>query len=385
MNKKILFIIMLIPLLNQLSNSYIPLRNGIYIPFILIIAIVFFSKRISYSIFNKKNLIINRISMLLFLSYSISPILGFTIFKYTPVDNIIYIFLFYIFILFLYIIGKIFGDNYKYILFLKYIFIGNSFILLINLIFNIKEIEFINFNTILTENRGIRADFGINHPNLTAMYILTEMLLIYLLIIKEKKKYTFGIVFLLILLIFLVATGSRTAILVFLVFIFLQIYSKLTNKINKYIRLSLFLAIISIIFILLIYKIDFNNILTRTSGRNVAFINNIEFIKIYGNIFTGIAPSNISTLMTKITLDYADNWYVVQIIQFGLIGLCIIIICILYLAKIFYYNNNKLCLNLLISFLFYSSSERVFFVPGVTLSFVIWSIFFINISKKNYI
>ncbi len=377
-----LFLILIIPITSQLSTTYLNLGSIIYIPYILIIITSLFYKKNNLK--NTKNYnLVSIILTVITLSFIISPIVSFNIFKYDPIKNIMYIMLFLIFILTIFIVSINFINNYND--FLKFSLIGNSIILIYNLIFNIKELNYINFQTILTENRGDRASFGFVHPNIAAMFIIIEMILIYLFFIKEKKKCFIPYINISILCIFLIATGSRTANIVVVIFSIFSIYNKLIKRLNVYIRLIMFLIMISIALILLTYKFDLNSILQNSSGRDIAFSINIVSIKTYGNILTGISPQSIENLSKYIFLDYADNWYLVQLIQFGFIGLIIFFISIIFMIYIFIKNNNKVCLNLLICLLIYSFAERVLFVPGVLLSFIIWCIFLINLCKKNYI
>lgn len=378
--KSILLLIALIPFLNQFNNTYGGLGYLIYVPYIMIIVVAnLYRKKEDSTISN--NSLIQIVVVLLLFSYTISPVLGLTIFKYTPLENIIYIALFYIFIIFLFNIYKIIDSKEKYNELLKYITIGNSLILIINLTLNINEIQYIDFNTILTNERAIRASFGINHPNTTAMYILIEMLLIYLFIIKEKKKKKIGFIIILILSVFLIATGSRTANICLIIFILLEVYSNITKRLNKYIRVNIFLVMLSIGILFLVYKSDFSSLLNSMSGRDRAFINNLYAIKEYGNILVGIAPTSIMVLNNQCMLDFADNWYIVQMIQFGILGIIPIFVTIIILLTRFMKYRNTMMVNLILVMLVYSTAERVLFVPGVNLSVILWILIVINIQR----
>lgn len=384
-NKKnmIIGISMLTPFLNQVSNSIVNLKYLIYLPFFLVIILYYFRKDTN-NIHSRspKNTPVNIIIILLILSYTISPIVGLTIFKYAPLENIIYIILFILFIINLGIYSKIIDSNSKYKYFLKIILLGNSIVLIPKLITNMDQLQMIDFSTILTADRSIRANFELSHPNTASMYILIEMLLIYLIYVRNNKVNIFSIVSIIILLPFLIATGSRTANISMVLFIVLEIYSKFISSFSKYVRVMISIVFITIVFLVIIYKFDFSNLLNNMSGRDRSFINNINAIEVYGNYIFGISPTSINTLNEICMLDFADNWYIVQFIQFGGIGILLFFITLFIFIYKFIQNRDYLSINLLIVILIYSSAERVLFVPGVTLSWIVFTLLFIHI-KNN--
>ncbi|MGG7058143.1 hypothetical protein ACQPUZ_07580 [Clostridium tertium] len=383
----ILIFSMLIILFNQLNNTgLLALGNFMYAPFIGIILTFILYKYKGYNTYlnTNKDKLKEIIAFFMILAYSISPVLALKVFKYTPAENITYISLFYMFIFTLVIISKSINTENKYKLFLTYSLIGNSAILIVNLIVNINQITYVDFTTILAVDRGIRANFHMSHPNTAAMYILIEILLIYLIFMKNKKKKLIPLASIGVLSIFMISTGSRTANLCILMFITLQFYTNIIKNLNKYIKMSVIMFTITIIFILIFYKIDFVGIISETSGRDRAFMNNIEAIKIYGDMFFGIAPTSIMILNEYCFLDFADNWYIVQLIQFGFVGLFIMIYTLMLILVRFIKNKNMICFNLVLVLLLYSTAERVLFVPGVTLSYMIWALIFTNLNRKNY-
>lgn len=381
--KIMMILIMLIPMINQINNMGIRLGNAIYFPFIMIILVTIISKEGRKNLFSKNNFKIRNIAMIMSLAYLVAPILGLTIFKYTPKDNIVYVVLFIIFILNLYIVGTIIYGYKEYILFIKYSLLGNSILLIYNLGININELMNIDFSTILTTNRITRAAFGFLHPNTTAMYILIQIILVYLYLIKIKKKSKKGLILISILSIFLIGTGSRTANISMVLFIVLLLYLKFINNFNKWIRATITIASIIVLFLVLVYKVDISNILAASSGRDRAFFYNMNIIINNNSLLTGIAPASIEEINKIFFLDFADNWFIVQIIQFGIIGLFIISGLLLKLLYRFMKMKNNIAIILIIVMLFYSIAERVLLVPGVTLSWVFWSLLFINL-RRNF-
>lgn len=381
----LLLCIMSIPLLNQMNNSNMLIGNLIYAPFMVIIIIYLLNRKemLKERAYKSNNKVIIA-CILMIVGYTLPPILGLTIFKYTPISNMIYIILFCVFIFYLYIVSYVISTEKQFMSFLKYSLLGNSLILITNIILNLDELKYIEFNTILSNERNLRAYFGFSHPNTTAMYILIEMLLIYLIYIKiNNKKKIIGILFISILSIFLISTGSRTANMSLIIFILLEIYSHCIKRLNKYMRISILFLTTSFLFILLINKVDISYILSNSSGRDRALINNIKAIKEYGNFVFGIAPTSIEILKSKCMLDYTDNWIITQMIQFGILGVVIILSSIIILLIEFIKYRNYICINLLLTLFFYSMAERVLFVPGVTLSWFIWSLLFISSKNKN--
>lgn len=378
-DKSILVIVTMIPIFNQLNSSFIALSNLIYVPYILIILAFFLMKKnnddLKANIKMKFTEGMGLTLSLLFLSYIVSPVIGMTFLKFTPFQNIIYIGLFLIFICVLAILYSTIKNSYMYQCMLKCSLIGNSLVLFFNIAMNINQIFDIKFNTIITNERGARANYGFSHPNTTAIYILVEILLIYLIYIKEKRKLVIPVITIGVLTIFMISTGSRTSIMSLGLFIGLSLYSKCTLKVDPLIKICINLITIMIVILFIIYKFDLVGFISNTSGRGISLIDNIKAIGVYGNYFTGIGPTSIMILGDYCKLNFADNWYIVQVIQFGLISLGIIIISIIRLCNNFRRHNDYLCLNLMLTLLFYSLAERVLIVPGVMLSWVCWMIF----------
>lgn len=390
--KSIYMLVAIIPFINQLHNLGLNIEKLIYIPFIGIILCFLTMKK------NKNDLIVNLeikfsngagfIFICMILSYILSPIIGLTLFKYDPISNIMYISLFIIFILALIILHTTINTEQRYYYTLKSLLCGNSIVLIFNLLKNITDISDINFSTILTSDREVRAIYGFSHPNTVSMFLLVEMLLIYLILKKYKReKYRIvSSISIFTLLIFLISTGSRTAILVVCLFILLSILDKLKEKLAIKLKICLNIVIMVVIMLFLLYKFDLNVFLANSSGRDTAIIQNISSVIKYGTILYGIAPVNISILNEPCNLGFTDNWFIVQLIQFGLIGIIFMIFCIGKMFKIYNKNKNYTCMNLLISILFYGFAERVVFVPGVLLSVIIWIILIVNlnIDGKNF-
>ncbi|MED4047506.1 hypothetical protein [Priestia megaterium] len=318
--------------------------------------------------------------ILLFVTYIITPILGLTIFKYDPLNNLFYISLYVIFIFsILVVVSFINKQNYQSVILA--LLLGNSVLLIINIIVNISDINLVNLKWVFGEDRESRAYFGFSHPNTAGMYIFIEILLLSL-----WRKYNNKIIFLFNVFLFfiLVLTGSRTAILALVLFILLELYAKLKIKWNLYLSAAFTWGIVLPLLILLLKDIDFGSFFKNISGRDVAAVQNIQVLLSTNNAIFGIAPVNVSNLKSINGLTYSDNWYITHTIQFGIVSLLLFMfnLFILFLESI--RHRNKLSINLLLLIIFYSFAENVMFVPGVLMSCIVWILILSQINLNTY-
>ncbi|QAY66764.1 hypothetical protein [Paenibacillus protaetiae] len=373
----LLFSIALIPFSNQFVNMRGILTFFQYLPFIIIIFIFLLSKKKIYSNMNLK------IIFFLFASaFTISPILGLTIFKYDPIGNLFYIILFLIFIAAIYILVS-YVNMYNFKNVFNMILIGNSILLLYNLATHIFEIQVEDYLWILNRIRENRPSFGYSHPNTAGMYLFLEIILLsfgYKLNLKFKAVYPAIII---IMLVFLLATGSRTAVLSTLLFFILALYSRIISYVNIRLRVAILFSIISPIIFIYLLQFNYNDFFNSTSGRSSSIVQNIDILSQNNGLIFGIAPINVSKLRYVIDgLTFSDNWYVTNVIQFGLIGI-IIFICNIFIIFVFLMKQKITgSMILLWVLLFYSGAENVMFIPGVLISWVVWTLILTSIKIR---
>ncbi|MGO4108862.1 hypothetical protein [Paenibacillus sp. YAF4_2] len=377
-NKLMLILIVLVPFSNQLVNASNKLSNLQYLAFMLMILI--------FAFINKEKLKINiqhRVIFSVFASvYTIPTIIGLTIFKYDPLKNLYYILLYLIYIISLAILVSFINSDNKNVV-IQMILIGNSLVLVFNLLVNLNELNADNFNWLTGGERGSRANFGFSHPNTAGMYLFLEIMLIYYMQkMKIGNKYVWSSL-IVILTIFLLATGSRTAVLGMLLFFLLKLYSSIVAKLNVKLLLAILLCLIFPLLIIYLLQFNFTKFLEEASGRGTNLTQNLSVLFDQNAFIFGIAPINTSNLRLIEGLTFSDNWYVTHLIQFGFIGLILFVMNILFIISISLKKRkgieNLNIFTLLCVLLFYSGAENVMFSPGVLLSWVFWTLILFNL------
>jgi hypothetical protein len=271
---------------------------------------------------------------------------------------------------------------------------GNSIVLTIMILLNINRV----FNPsyyywILAGTRSDRLDFGFFHPNTVAMYLYIQIILLFFmyLLVKNMKYIFISVIYLLSLF----PTGSRTGVYCTLITLTLFILFSLIGKLDKKIKI----VMIPLLFPMIIYglsKINWSSIWTDSSGRDVHFSHNLNYLKESNNFLFGIGPVNITNIQSYNSLiQITDNWYLINTIMFGVIStvlFCVFIVWVLIKQINILFNNIypgiiSLGISFLIGMLIYSLFENVLYNPGVILSCVFWpivlSILNINIKSDN--
>lgn len=365
-------LISIIPLLYQIVLGLDIISYLMYVPYILVIMLfLLFSKRFNIS----KNVLL--VSLVLIITYLFLPFLFFTIGNYEFIKSLTYIVLYLIFIISLTLLTQCI--NLQKVL--NGMFISNSLGLIYFIGVNLHEINNLTIISFFTGDRINRASYGLGHPNTAAMFIFIEILLIYILFIKGSNKKKIGVFLCIGLMIPLISTGSRTAILSLFMFFILEIYLYINSiLVNKKIKYLFLLMIFFTVILIFVYKFDISNLIVNSSGRNIAINNNIKYLIENKLIFTGIGPIPISELVTKVPmLTITDTWYITHMICYGLLGLILIMLVIVYIFINLIRNSsfkNSHTLSLLIVLLFYSCAENVLFVPGTILSVISWILFY---------
>ena len=266
----------------------------------------------------------------------------------------------------------------------------------IQVVNNIREINSLTMmNSFFGTGTRNRAFLGFNHPNATAM-VIVFLIIIYYFIIKymkldlSYKKRLLLIILMVFNFIALISTNSRTAIfclLIFLLFNFVLNYIKSIN--NRKIRF-LIILFITLISMIVINKINYNEIIISSSGRDTTIINSINKMKESGSLWFGVGASNISNsrlILSNYGIKSTDNWYFMQMVRFGMIGL--LSFCLLLLSIIIQlFRSRKIVdknysISLLFMILLYGLGENVIYNQAIILSLIVWS--FVNKSFREQI
>lgn len=386
MNKIILTNIALIPIIYQLcglrdftiNNDLIQYVSTITLNIILIIYILKNNLKFDKEVMKKV--------ILLFIAVVGIP---FVFWRFTDqfyVRNLMFIGL-YINTMLLFILISVYSKTYK-IEVLKAFLTGNTFILGVGILFEINKISIsllVN-NCISLFNDGIRERlyFGFNHPNLAAIYILCEVILINIIYGKNKniKFITNTIGYIL-----LITTASRTAVFALTIYIIMKIFIKFIFSINKYLRGMVISTVIISFIIFGAYNNGNNSVTNKIESLEVRsddIKTSINYLIENDIILLGIGPvSHTKICVFDSQLKAPDNGYISFIIQFGILGFSFVMLTIGSIVIKCIKNRDYNTLSIIGMFLFYSLSEATLFVPGVFITLLIWIIMIVSCIKVD--
>lgn len=374
--ESIIFIASLIPIIFQ-SQLFFKLPSKIiYVPYIMITFLFIFFKVYKIRISMKCVLI----TLNLIIAYIFMPIISFNIGFSDFSDNLFYTFLNLFMIISLSTVSYNISKN-DYDKLLRWSLKSNSFILILAIISNINQINKITLSGIFLESRISRANFNLGHPNFAALFLVIEIILIYLVIFKRDKK-VIGLLWIILFCIPLLCTGSRTGIFSIIIFFISElILVSITNeKIGIKGKVLIAITLIIVIVGALYNSKILSYLIENSSGRDFSAIENIKLLIENRKILFGYGPVQISNMKYIIKgLHVSDNWYISHLVRYGIISLCLIMISIIVILqkcmkKID--SNNTYIISLIIMILFYSGAENVLFVPGVCLSWITWIILY---------
>lgn len=384
-NNIISIILAIIPFMYQILA--IDIFNGIikevqYIGIIVLDIILIF-----YHIKNNIRIRIElfKLSIPLFMATVFIPIATYRLNPIFLNRNISVIGLYLVFIMMLVLLGNYVTDKNKYYMVIKSLMIGNGIPLIISFIINIDIFSITNLannlNSILFNTGRVRFDFGYNHPNTAAIYIICQILLTTIYFYEKnnnKMIYISNMVFILALIL----TGSRTPILAIFIYILSRFIILLISKFRGKAKVSIILSII-IIFILSnnIYREVINNTYSIDSMiiRNSEVFHNIKQLIVGNYIMFGIGPvSHTGINDFGQGLLSVDNGYISILTQFGISGLVLILGVIIYTVIRCLNRDRLILIPLIIAFLFYCTTESTLFVTGVLLTMIMWLLIFLN-------
>lgn len=306
-------------------------------------------------------------SMIIFIIvYLICPLLSFNI----KLETLLYFVLVVSFIISCYVGGVLLKGNKGNII--KYLVITNAIPLVYQIIINIEQINARTLMGVFNGDRTHRAIFGYSHSNFAALFIVFEIILIYIWI-KEEGNSILKSTLLIICVVPLFATGSRSAVYCLCAFFALNFILIISSGFKGCKNLVyVFLLVLCASFILFNYGQDLIN---ESSGRKEYLMNNLEVIKQNGSLLLGSGGGSISNINQIKGIRYSDNWYITTIINNGLIGLILMLFFLIYIfiGLLRSRSNDKITISLFIMLCIYSLSENIIFVPGICLSWFLWT------------
>ncbi|MGN0601580.1 MAG: hypothetical protein ACI4I7_02585 [Oscillospiraceae bacterium] len=384
----------LIPMmiLMHASNPFVN-TNRIYMIYIMIIVV---------SLPNSYKLPINKTSKIIYtcviLSMFVVPIFAFNIDSFS---SVIYALLLIVFLFVADYSGQILYRDFHRVINM-WVYLG----LIIVDILVITHIDEINKNTIFgvfyssnLNSIRYRASFGFLHPNFASIAITTFLFCIYLKFkwAEDNREKIFSFILLIVHIIPLLCTGSRTAAISIVVFLSMEVILKFYNNIYSEKSKS-----IIIIFILLLILISATSISSKstmsaedfsdlTSGRYGTIMDNLKILSDQGKIWFGNTVSSVSNANSSLALIGAttsDNWYYLQIARFGIVGTAIFMLCIvaIFINQLKSFGAKKIdsvSLSSMISLLVYGFGENVVYNQGVSLCAVVWIVLFMEIYKSE--
>lgn len=376
MKKKtiILFLFGLLPIFYQFFNlSIFETKYVAYIPLILILFI-------GLPIINTSNFIQDKFIIVapVIFNFIVIPFISFNFGNFSAIIELLNIFLHIVMLLVIIILVSIIDSKESLLSFLKIILVSNSIILTTTIIINFYQVTKVDNYLWFVSERLDRAVFGFTHANTAASYIFLELILLIFALIYYKKK-----IFILPLLFFvppLFATGSRTAVISFGIFLIVYVSATFLNRFPLYIRYALS-SLIFVFVILVFFNFDWGLLWESSSGRDTRFLYDLHYLYAHDLIWFGIGPiNNTSIPIVAPQLYTIDNWYINNTILYGVFGTSsfIIVAFVLlarYLKQTLATKATKVAswgLAFLISFMIYSFFETFLYTPGILCSVIFW-------------
>lgn len=363
-------------------------QNVIYIGMLLIVLIYIIINR-NYIIGGQKKLMYG----CFLLSTVVLPIFSFHV---DNIGSLLYVTILVVYYFLCDIVGRRFSCN-------KNIpmnwCILSTIVIDINIIQNINQI---NADTILgilfDPNSGtirMRATFGFFHPNFAAVCIVSLLMLYYIILFNERRALVRTA--LIILFAFnslaLICTGSRTAILAILAFIISEVHIRAlkflqTAKTRFLMNFATLSAMLVIVFQLTDSSIDLSLL---SSGRLDRILDGIQDLSQTGHLFLGYTVSSIVSLEANLGnsgILGTDNWYYMQILRYGILGLIIFMFPIfLYLKSVYKRvisnQTSTYYFSAVIMLLIYGVGENVLFNQAIPLTTLIWTIIFSELNLNS--
>jgi hypothetical protein len=253
------------------------------------------------------------------------------------------------------------------------------FLVVFDAVISLVEFYFIGFKF------GCRI-MGLFSNAATNAYVLICGELLLLLIFKYYKIGTIKLMTLITIVFFaLLTTGTRIAIIAFLIVLFIFIFIELLEKntLNKYLKLSIILIMPIFIFVLLGSAILFSNkiadrgnILDQDNGGRISkLFSIIDTLDAHGRLFFGEGSGYGSNMLTGLSNNMPNVYKAVDgtiqflLIHSGIIGSLLIYIVFFYAVYKMQKYNKKLNFLLLTPIIFIGMSVDVLEQTPVLLAF----------------
>lgn len=308
-----------------------------------------------------------------FFSYFLVPLASGN----SQMQTVLYCAFMILFLLDTYICGKQLcnSDNERFLL-VGWLF-SNTIPLLYQLFCNRKGYSYSAFMTVFSGVRQGRSYFGYSHPNFAGMFLVMEVVLLYMAVMKAEKKppkifLFWGIIF----TIFTICmTGSRTSLYCSVLFLVIELSFKFIGVFKKWRK---FVYPLFIVFFLAACIMAFgDSIIENSSGRLNLLQSNYRVLLEEGNLLLGTGGLSVSS--DKSNISHSDNWFMTAIINTGLVGFAVTITMILQLfitvsRKHISNSLNSTVTSMCLVIIIYSCAENMLFVPGVGISWLVWSL-----------
>jgi O-antigen ligase len=331
-----------------------------------------------------------------FLVYVFIPLITFNVTKFNKYDNIINVFFDLTFILVIIIISSQMNDKFKYYKMLQAVAVGNGLYIFVSIITNFNQlINIDNYMWLADVERLARATYGLRHPNMAGMILLVEFYsLLYCLLHSKLVKLKVTLILIeVVLLLALISTGNRTACYAILLSFICGFVLVIMRKLSKRLRVLIIVYSIVVVTAYLLFVFNWNNFYASTNSLAERFStmrSTLHYVPEMGNYFVGTAPIDNIGLSTDYLFLRIDNWFVQTLVLYGVLGLLLMLILILYLLFIElknYLNNGDgfslFRIVLFVSELIYSTMENTLFNHGYSWSLFLWLLILPNVNKKN--
>ncbi|WP_312193489.1 hypothetical protein [Exiguobacterium sp.] len=382
----------------QKENQFAFILNLKYIIFMIIcIYILVFYK------VQKQKILIQIIYMLLAITFCVIPIIG--LINFSNIQIFYNMALYFIYILYLYLMTCVVTQEnlvsklitlffYITLIYLVYLIFSTQISL-----FNISDIK----NAFNLDDR-IRQDFGLKHANTAGLIGFVGILLCtYKMYFDNKKNFLVYLLGIVVPIIIILNSGSRTALTGVLIFWMVLIYKhykkNLRTRFKNVYFILLWISLLFSIFTYLIYSNLNYSIILENSNRYYGWVNTFDYINQFNNIIVGTGFVNISYFYDNInTIIITDNWYIYTYMTLGLLGIIVMVILLIslfiYFIKDFRKNKDKNVIkmniyvySIFVSCMYYAIFEITLMVPSEIISLLLWLLigFYIANSKKGIV
>lgn len=254
--------------------------------------------------------------------------------------------------------------------------LSNSIVLLFQILINISQINQFTIMRMFDSSIEIRAYFGFRHPNFAAMFLVSEIVLLYICLGKTNRKAWRGFYCITIAACFIpiLATGSRTALIAVLFFLVSELIFKSEKILKGYTKYVYVLLLV--VGCTLVITLCGDYIVNNSSGRLNMFAKNFSLLNSASKILFGLGGGSTSSISSIKGIRFSDNWFVTCIVRYGVLGLLFMTVLLFMIIRSLFKNPyaDKYAISLLFTLIIYSMGENMLFTAGVSLSFLLWVI-----------